>query len=58
MMITMKDKIKDLEDREITLKADNDKLKSDVEVKCLTFLFLSMTMVLVLMSLEIFCERY
>jgi hypothetical protein len=32
MMITMEDKMKDIEDREITLKADNDKLKSEMEV--------------------------
>ncbi len=33
-MITMEDKMKDMEDKEITLKADNDKLKSDIEVNC------------------------
>ena len=32
MMITMQDKMKDMEDREITLKADKEKLKSDMEV--------------------------
>ena len=31
-MITMQDKMKDMEDREITLKADKDKMKSDMEV--------------------------
>ena len=31
-MITMQDKMKDMENREIALKADNDKLKSEVEV--------------------------
>ena len=31
-MITMQDKIKDVEDRENALKADNDKLKSEIEV--------------------------
>lgn len=32
MLIIMQDKMKQMEDKEITLKADNDKLKSEIEV--------------------------
>ena len=37
MMITMQDKMKDMEDREITLKADRDKMKSDMEESKLSY---------------------
>ncbi|XP_028408032.1 GRIP1-associated protein 1-like [Dendronephthya gigantea] len=37
MLITMQDKMKQMEDKEITLKADNDKLKSEIEESSLSY---------------------